>query len=321
MKLNLPILDQLADSKSILIAGIGGGFDVLAGLPLYFTLRALGKTVHLANYTFCDLELTKYAGEQEILIDQLCVGAKGMLNRMLPYHPEGYLSQWFKEVHGEDVTVWMFAKVGALPLAQAYTALVKHLEIDAIIAVDGGVDSLMVGDEYGAGTLVEDAISMAAIDHQDVPVKLQACVGFGTEVEEGVCHYLALENIAGLAREGGFLGSCALTPQMEAFQLYEAACRYIWEQPNHPKSHISTRIIPAVHGEFGNYHLYPDSRNTHVLISPLMSLYWFFDANAVINRSKIIDAIRDTITLHEAFATVALYKNSSPMRQRRGLPY
>ncbi len=46
MQLNLPILDQLADSKSILIAGIGGGFDVLAGLPLYFTLRAIGKTVH-----------------------------------------------------------------------------------------------------------------------------------------------------------------------------------------------------------------------------------------------------------------------------------
>jgi hypothetical protein len=29
MKLNLPILDQLADSQNILISGAGGGFDVL----------------------------------------------------------------------------------------------------------------------------------------------------------------------------------------------------------------------------------------------------------------------------------------------------
>ena len=281
----------------------------------------MGKMVYLANYTFCDLELTKYAGPQEVLIPQLVVGAQPTLTRLLPYYPEGYLSQWFKEVRGEEVTVWMFAKVGALPLAQAYSALIKHLGIDAIIAVDGGVDSLMCGDEHGAGTLVEDAISLAAIDHQDVPVKLQACVGFGTEVEEGVCHYLALENIAALAREGAFLGTCSLTPQMEAFQLYEAACRYIWDQPKHPKSHISTRIIPAVHGEFGNYHMYPDSQNTGVLISPLMGLYWFFDANAVISRSKIIDELRDTITLHEAFGIVALYKQSSPSRARRGLPY
>jgi hypothetical protein len=32
------ILDQLADSKNILVAG-AGGFDVFAGLPLYFALR------------------------------------------------------------------------------------------------------------------------------------------------------------------------------------------------------------------------------------------------------------------------------------------
>ena len=41
MRLNIPILDQLADSQHILIAGAGGGFDVFSGLPLYFTLREM----------------------------------------------------------------------------------------------------------------------------------------------------------------------------------------------------------------------------------------------------------------------------------------
>lgn len=55
MRLNLPILDQLQSSQNILIAGAGGGFDVFAGLPIYFTLREQGKTVHLANFSFADL--------------------------------------------------------------------------------------------------------------------------------------------------------------------------------------------------------------------------------------------------------------------------
>jgi hypothetical protein len=252
MQLNLPFLDQLTNSNHILIAGAGGGFDILCGLPIYFTLRAMGKQVSLANYSFTEFGLVKVVSDPEILLDGLLMGAHGPLRYPLKYFPEGYLSQWFKEVRGEDVTVWMFAKTGAAPLVQGYAALSERLGFDALILVDGGVDSLMRGDESGTGTLLEDTISLIAADTLNIPTKILACLGFGTEVEEQVCHYRALENIALLAREGAFLGSCALTPQIEVFQLFEAASRYIWEQPDHPKSHISTRIIPAVHGEFEN---------------------------------------------------------------------
>jgi hypothetical protein len=52
MHLNLPILDQLMAHENILIAGMGGGYDIFCGLPIYFDLRARGKQVHLANYSF-----------------------------------------------------------------------------------------------------------------------------------------------------------------------------------------------------------------------------------------------------------------------------
>jgi hypothetical protein len=322
MQLNLPILDQLENSQRILIAGAGGGFDVFSGLPLYFTLRALGKTVHLANYSFTELSLVEYVGTPEVLIKGLLVGARGSVTQpVLPYYPEGYLSQWFQAVRGEDVTVWMFPKVGAAPLHEAYTTLVEHLDIDALILVDGGVDSLMRGDEVGAGTLVEDSISLAAVSALAVPVKILACIGFGTEVEEAVCHYNALENMAALAKAGAFYGSCALTPQMEAFQLFEAACRYVWEQPGHPKSHISTRIIPAVRGEFGNHHLYDEYRSSTIFVSPLMSLYWFFDAATVIRHSLIVEPLRASRTSHEAFMIVAGRDRGLRTRPRRSIPY
>jgi hypothetical protein len=50
--LNLPILDKLDACQHILVAGMGGGFDVFCGLPIYFELQGLGKQVHLANFSF-----------------------------------------------------------------------------------------------------------------------------------------------------------------------------------------------------------------------------------------------------------------------------
>ncbi|ARX89409.1 hypothetical protein SMD44_08896 [Streptomyces alboflavus] len=46
---------RLREARRVLIAGAGGGFDVYAGLPLAFALRAAGKEVHLANLSFADL--------------------------------------------------------------------------------------------------------------------------------------------------------------------------------------------------------------------------------------------------------------------------
>jgi hypothetical protein len=319
MHLNLPILDQLANSKNILIAGAGGGFDVFCGLPIYFELRAQGKTVHLANYSFTSIQLAEFAS-QAVVLDRNLIGVSVPLKRDLPYFPEGYLSQWFKETCNEDMIVWLFANSGALPLTRAYKTLVEHLGIDAIVLIDGGVDSIMRGDEAGPGTLIEDTISLAAVDPLDVPVKILACLGFGTEVEEGVCHYNALENIAALAKAGAFLGSCALTPQMEVFQQYDAACRYVWSRPNHPASHISTRVIPAVIGEFGDFEMFPSDRRADAFVSPLMSLYWFFSAREVIARSLILDLLRDTYEVREAFTIVARAMQAFKQRPRKSIP-
>jgi hypothetical protein len=321
MQLNLPILDQLVNSQNILIAGAGGGFDVFSGLPLYFTLQAMGKNVHLANYSFTEPRLAALVSQTVTLLEDRVVGAQGGVHMNLSYLPEPYLAQWFKEARGEEVTVWMFDNPAAAPLAEAYRALVKHLNIDAMILVDGGVDSLMRGDEYGSGSLVEDSVTLSAVSTLEVPVKILACLGFGSEVEEGVCHYNALENMAALMKEGAFYGSCALTPQMEVFQLYEAACRYVFEKPDHHKSHISTRVIPAVKGEFGNFHMYDYYRHIPILVTPLMSLYWFFDAHAVSRRSLLVEALRNTWTKEDTIIITRMITEGLNLRPRRAITY
>ncbi|MBI5957191.1 MAG: DUF1152 domain-containing protein [Chloroflexi bacterium] len=323
MQLNLPILDRLNGCKSILIAGAGGGFDVFVGLPIYFTLRRLGYNVHLANYSFCDFMLASMFSEP-IALSPLVLGARPPQDKPLPYYAEGYLARWFQETQQEDVTIWMFAKTGAGPLMEGYATLTEHLSTDALILVDGGVDSIMRGDEAGPGTLLEDSISLTAANTLNIPVKLLACLGFGTEIEEEVCHHHALENIAALAKAGGFLGNCSLTPQMDVFQKFEAACRYVWEQPRHPKSHITTRVIPAVHGEFGNHYMYPDDDTLNripIFVSPLMSLYWWFNAETVIQHNLLIPLLSDTETTIDAFRAYAALRPHLTIRPRKNIPY
>ncbi len=323
MQLNLPIFEQLEDKENILIAGAGGGFDVFIGLPLYYTLRTMGKTVHLANYSFSDLTVSTFVSSCEVLIPDMLGGVYGPVNRRVPAFAEGYLAEWFHETQGEDVRIWMLPNSGGIPLAEAYRTLTAHLKPDALILVDGGIDSLMRGDEERPGTLIEDSISLAAVEMLDIPLKILACLGMGTEVEESASLHHALENMAALIKDGGFLGSCSLLPQMEAFQFYEAACRYVWEQPHHPKSHISTRIIPAAHGEFGNFHMYPDDRMIGLYISALMAMYLFFDVDKVIARSLITDVLATTYTKREALVAFEMLYQSRQFVKRRSevIPY
>lgn len=320
MQLNLPILHLLENSQNILIAGAGGGFDVFAGLPLYFTLRDMGKNVHLANYSFTDPTLAAYFTELVTEVPDILYGVKGALQRDMYYYSEGYLSDWFTK-RSDGQTIWLMPNLGVGQLKKAYEALIEKLKIDALILVDGGVDSLARGDEQGPGSMLEDTISLLAVEDLAIPVKILASIGFGTEVEEGVDHYAALENMAGIIKAGGFYGSCSLVPTMKAFALYESACRHAWEGEHRALSHISTRIIPAVHGEFGDFRMYPAER-TKVFISPLMSIYWFYNATTVLERNFAAAGARGTYSKDEARSGMLMFISSHPTRRlHKQIPY
>lgn len=323
MELNLPILHLLEQSNNILIAGAGGGFDIFAGLPIYFTLKNMGKTVHLANYSFTPLNIVSHYCNTVTLHEQYLEGATANIPEelQLGYYPEGYLSQWFKVVKNENVPIWMFDRCGPKMLRTLYKKLITHLNIDALILIDGGIDSLMRGDEAGAGTLLEDTITLSAIEDLDVPVKILGCLGFGAELE--VCHYNALDNISRTVKDGAFYGACSLVNSMPVYEQYEQACRYVWEQPAHKKSHINMRVVSATQGEFGDHHLYTDYKPLPVFVSPLMSVYWFFDAQTVVKNSFLAKVIRDELTIEDAYAkTMQLrlaFKDQA--REYKPIPY
>src|SRR5262249_25344204 len=112
MQLNLPVLEQLSSCKNLLIAGMGGGYDIFCGLPIFFELRSRGQNVHLANYSFSFL----HGIQNALYLTKSLVGVTADLTSWYPYFPEKYLSQWYREKLGEEVTIWCFQKTGVRPL-------------------------------------------------------------------------------------------------------------------------------------------------------------------------------------------------------------
>src|SRR3954451_9483828 len=122
--LRLPFFDELESAQTVLLAGAGGGYDVFSGLPLFFGLRAAGKTVHLANLSFTNLE---QASGRRLAPALLEVTADSEGSKY--YFPEGYLSQWFR-AQGEEVPVYCFERTGVRRLREGYEVLVERLRPD-----------------------------------------------------------------------------------------------------------------------------------------------------------------------------------------------
>lgn len=315
MDLNLPILTQLTNCKSLLIAGMGGGFDVFCGLPIYFELKKHGINAHLANFSFSDIENVNFG----VRLTKTLVGITPKLERVFPYFPEFHLVNWFKEKRNEDATIWCFHKTGASPLTENYKILAKHLSLDGILLVDGGVDSLVRGDEAEMGTAIEDLTSLYAVNQlPNLQTKLLACIGFGAE--QNLTHAHIFENIASLTKAGGFLGSCSLIPQMESYQAYDEAVTYVQSNEFQDSSVINSSIVSAVRGNYGNYHLTEKTKRSQLWISPLMPIYWFFDLDCVVKQNILLPEIEGTSLFRDALYKVIAKAERIPRRTTTKIP-
>jgi len=315
MELNIPIIDELKKCKNLLIAGMGGGFDVFCGLPIYFELQKQGQTVHLANFSFSDIENARHG----IRLTPTLVGINFDPNELYPYFPEFYLAEWFKLSKGQDISIWCFQKTGAYPLTENYHVLANHLSLDGILLIDGGVDSLMRGDEAEKGSLIEDATSLYAVNElSSIKHRFIACTAFGAERDITYSH--VFENIAAITKEGGFLGACSLTPSMPSYQEFEKAVLHVQGKPFHDPSVINSSMISAVQGHYGDYHLTDKTKGNRLWISPLMALYWFFDMGVVAKRNLFLSQLQGTMTFREAVNRVLEFGRHITHRPQGNVP-
>lgn len=298
---NLPIFQELNQADTILLAGAGGGYDIFCGLPLYFALRQAGKQVHLANLSFSFLSPL----EERLSPSMLAVTADSQ--GYADYFPELYLCQWFR-TQGEELPIYCFERTGVQPLLRSYQTLVDQLNLDTVVLVDGGTDSLMRGDEVGLGTPHEDVTSIAAVNNLRVSRKLLICLGFGVDRYHGVCHAQFLEAVAELSRNDGYLGMFSLLENMIEVKQYRAATEYVFQQMPEHISIVSSSILSALAGHYGNHHATDRTRGSKLWINPLMPVYWAFQLPQVAERVLYLEAIQNTTTYEDVRRIITRFR-------------
>jgi hypothetical protein len=295
--LNLP---SKVEGANVLLCGMGGGFDIYGTLPIYYTLTRMGMNCFFHSHQFSHL-VSSIVDENE--------------HDSSSFLPEIPLAKFIKK------PIYIDGRVGPSILRKSYEKIIEKHNIDHVIMVDCGVDSLMHGDEEFKGTVGEDFVALAAF--KNIPIKKWLVVfGFGCEVEEQISHYHALENMAELIKDDAFLGSCSLTKNMSSFQFYKSAYENIANLPNYRKSHIHPRIIPSIEGLVGEKwyqnesSIYPE---VLVFLSPLMGIMWFFDGDVVIKKNNIIPLLENHFTFAESISTIE--EMSIPTRMSQSIPY
>ena len=313
--LSIPFFDDLSHAKNILIAGAGGGFDVFSGLPLYVALQRAGKTVHLANLTFSNLPPDSAGRALTDVLVEVTADSEGSKY----YFPEKHLSHWFRD-QGHGVPVYAFHRVGPQRITAADQHLTDLLNLDTIILVDGGTDSLMRGDEEGLGTPVEHMTSICAVDQIPVPRKYLVCLGFGIDAFHGVCHAHVLEAIAELTQSGGYLGAFSILPSMADVERFRQATQYVIDQTPDRPSIVCTSILSAIAGKFGDHHCTDRTLGSELFINPLMALYWCFNLEQVARRVLYLRDIRDIDSYTQLEVYIRRFQNALKLREHRPLP-
>jgi hypothetical protein len=313
--LTIPLFDSLAQSRRVLLAGAGGGYDIFSGLPLYFALRNAGKAVFLANLSFSDLPY-----HQSERLTPTMVTVTAATPAVSAYFPERYLAQWLA-VHADAPSIYCFPTTGVIPLQEAYTTLVEQLQLDTIILIDGGTDSLMRGDEVSLGTPHEDAASIIAVNEVDVAHKLLVCLGFGIDRHHGICHADFLEAVAALSRANGYLGLFSLLPTMPEVQQYQAAVEAVFQAMPKMESIVSSSILAALAGEYGDYHRTARTAGSTLWINPLMAVYWCFQLAPVADRLLYGPALKSTMSRADVDQVIRRFRaDCGQIRSRSVIP-
>jgi hypothetical protein len=303
--LRLPFWDELEKAENVLLAGAGGGFDIFCGLPLYFALKSAGKNVHLANLSFSMLPPPGTGAKERLSPSMLEVTADTPL--FTNYFPELLLAQWFR-TQGEATSIYCFEGTGVKPLHASYQTLAEHLQLDTVVLIDGGTDSLMRGDEAGVGTPEEDIASILAVNELDIARKLLVSVGFGVDHFHGVCHAHFLEAVAELTRKQSYLGMFSLHEDMPEVLKYRRVCRAVFHAMPHHVSIVSSSILSALAGHYGDHHETERTKHSTLWINPLMPVYWCFRLQQVAERILYPATIKETESYAELTRIIEVFR-------------
>ncbi len=300
------------DIRTVLLCGCGGGFDFVHSLTLYPELRRLGKTVVIGSYSFGNP--AKIAGAVPVFDENGATAVSVTADSVADAHygPEVHVCSYLDAVYPASAPHSAYAyytrAFTVRSLARLYRQFITTHSVDAIVLVDGGSDSLMVGDEEGLADPIEDAVSVTAVASlPGLKAKVLIVVGLGTDRFNQVSDAASLRAVADRTRAGGFLGAVSLEPSAAGSVFYRGCLDHIYQRQGF-RSVLAGTIDSAIMGWFGRDAVPPLLQQRvqpgELFIWPLMAVLWGFDVETVARRSLIGSWVRDCRSVIECYAAL-----------------
>lgn len=275
------ILDIAADANRALLIGIGGGGDVISTLYVRRFFERFGVECTCGGVVWERFRRDRKPGPRSV---REIAGAE-IVSRTLAFvkggERIGEIEPIVSQVAGflGERVLAVSINEGVAGLKQDIERFVMENEIDLVVAVDAGGDSLALGSEKGLVSPLADSMMLSALRDLD---SILAVVGFGSdgELERGEIERYFSE----------------LHDSLYGVSMVEVD-EELMEFLNGVESEASR--IPAIAraGYVGNYSLWGEH---DVYVSILNSLVFYLALKPVYMRSRMARALDNTRSVQEA---------------------
>lgn len=305
-KIKPSLIELGLKAKTVAIMGIGGGGDVIQGIPVANLMRQLGVETILMGGVSCQW----WTADGEPLADDwgsavmgptvydanALAEAEPLTKNVMKVNVDSHLDgrkpceARLAETLPADVVFIASLKQGVVGLAEGLNELVQRYQVDLFIGVDIGSDTFCDGEEASPiKTALSDFTSMSAM------LQLPCAVAYGVSGYgcDGEMHLEELDaRVARVMQAGGYLGAHGLT-QQDVVSMKAAS--EVYPDPVEPMSYR------AAQGEFGLKNVWTHGpHGTVVKVTPLAAVMMFFDPHVMAEvNSKGILALSQTQSLAE----------------------
>lgn len=190
-------------------------------------------------------------------------------------------------------------------LTELYMTFIQRHNVDAIVCMDGGSDSLMAGDESGLGDPIEDAVTVTTVARlPHLKEKILIAIGAECDRFNSVSDGATCRGMAELRARGGFSGSMAIEPTSSGLRFYGDCIDYMQRHASF-RSVVSNSIVESARGSYGSETVTEPLRGRvqpdELFLWPPMSELFAFLPEAIVERRLFCNSIVDCYTVDQCY--------------------
>lgn len=269
--------DLAKKAKIALVIGIGGGGDIVGAIPTANYLNSFGVKTMLGGLTWERMPIDPQPGPRKIeeIINFEPISETVIFANSLTRTKSGvqFAASRAAELLSQK-TILIDINQGVQGVVNGLNKAAEKLNLDLIVGVDVGGDSIARGIESTLKSPIADSTMVSALAQLKVPTIL-GVIGLGCDGE--LTNQELLNNIAHIIEVKGYLGAHGLD-QFD-LPLLEKLVKNI-------PTEVSALVVEAARGKVGRFEIRSGTRS--VDLTPIAVITFYFNPKVIFERHCLI---------------------------------